>query len=95
MQRLKSINRINESAKGKQNSLREGIVSRAVPDACTVIFGATGDLTHRKLIPALYNIAAEAAPHALSRRSGAGEKAAGIGSASQSRRFTSESRLAA
>jgi glucose-6-phosphate 1-dehydrogenase len=23
-----------------------------------VIFGATGDLTHRKLIPALYNIAA-------------------------------------
>ena len=24
-----------------------------------VIFGATGDLTHRKLVPALYNIAAE------------------------------------
>ncbi|MEO5721504.1 MAG: glucose-6-phosphate dehydrogenase [Chthoniobacterales bacterium] len=42
------------------NPLREGIVSRSVPDACTiVIFGATGDLTHRKLIPALYNIAAD------------------------------------
>ncbi len=42
------------------NPLREGIVPRSVPDACTiVIFGATGDLTHRKLIPALYNIAAD------------------------------------
>lgn len=42
------------------NPLREGISSRNVPEACTVvIFGATGDLTHRKLIPALYNIAAD------------------------------------
>lgn len=33
---------------------------RAVPQPCAiVIFGATGDLTHRKLIPALYNIAAD------------------------------------
>ena len=30
------------------------------PEPCTlVIFGATGDLTHRKLIPALYNLAAD------------------------------------
>ena len=44
----------------RQNPLREGIVTRSVPDSCTiVIFGATGDLTHRKLIPALYNIAAD------------------------------------
>lgn len=44
----------------QSNPLREGIVTRNVPDACTVvIFGATGDLTHRKLIPALYNIAAD------------------------------------
>src|SRR5215218_9623752 len=42
------------------NPLREGIATRTVPEACTVvIFGATGDLTHRKLIPALYNIAAD------------------------------------
>lgn len=42
------------------NPLREGIATRSVPQACTVvIFGATGDLTHRKLIPALYNIAAD------------------------------------
>ena len=42
------------------NPLREGISVRAVPQPCTiVIFGATGDLTHRKLIPALYNLAAD------------------------------------
>src|SRR5881394_1024433 len=41
------------------NPLREGLSTRAVPQPCTmVIFGATGDLTHRKLIPALYNLAA-------------------------------------
>ena len=34
--------------------------TRAVPQPCSiVIFGATGDLTHRKLIPALYNLAAD------------------------------------
>ena len=42
------------------NPLREGLTTRAVPQACTVvIFGATGDLTMRKLVPALYNIAAD------------------------------------
>jgi len=42
------------------NPLREGLASRAMPDPCTlVIFGATGDLTHRKLVPALYNLAAD------------------------------------
>lgn len=41
------------------NPLREGLSTRAVPQPCSVvIFGATGDLTHRKLVPALYNIAA-------------------------------------
>src|SRR6266436_5104680 len=42
------------------NPLREGLVSRATPQPCSiVIFGATGDLTHRKLVPALYNLAAD------------------------------------
>src|SRR5256885_16811806 len=42
------------------NPLREGLATRTVPQACTVvIFGATGDLTMRKLIPALYNLAAD------------------------------------
>jgi len=42
------------------NPLREGLSTRAVPQPCSiVIFGATGDLTHRKLVPALYNLAAD------------------------------------
>lgn len=42
------------------NPLREGLSSRAIAEPCAlVIFGATGDLTHRKLIPALYNLAVD------------------------------------
>ncbi len=42
------------------NPFREDLVSRNLPEACSiVIFGATGDLTHRKLIPALYNLAVD------------------------------------
>ena len=38
-------------------SLRRGFKSRDIPGSCSiVIFGATGDLTHRKLVPALYNL---------------------------------------
>jgi glucose-6-phosphate 1-dehydrogenase len=44
------------------NPFRYGLSSRAIAEPCTlVIFGATGDLTHRKLIPALYNLAADGA----------------------------------
>ncbi len=50
------------------NPLREGLSSRAMPQPCAIIiFGATGDLTHRKLVPALYNLAADGAlPPAVS-----------------------------
>lgn len=42
------------------NPFREDLVTRLRPDPCTVvIFGASGDLTSRKLVPALYNLAAE------------------------------------
>ncbi len=42
------------------NPLRDGLTARRSPDPCAVvIFGATGDLTARKLIPALYNLAHE------------------------------------
>jgi glucose-6-phosphate 1-dehydrogenase len=42
------------------NPLRAGMRSaRTVEPATVVIFGATGDLTHRKLLPALYNLAVE------------------------------------
>jgi glucose-6-phosphate 1-dehydrogenase len=40
------------------NPLREGLEQERVPDAsCLVIFGASGDLAHRKLMPALYSLA--------------------------------------
>ena len=36
-----------------------GKMAQKQPDPCAfVIFGVTGDLTHRLLIPALYNLAA-------------------------------------
>jgi glucose-6-phosphate 1-dehydrogenase len=42
------------------NPLREGLRTQQAPEPCAlVIFGATGDLTHRKLVPALYNLAHE------------------------------------
>ena len=40
------------------NPLREGLDQERVPEAsCLVIFGASGDLTQRKLVPALYSLA--------------------------------------
>jgi glucose-6-phosphate 1-dehydrogenase len=42
------------------NPLRIGLRMHRTPEPCTVvIFGATGDLTHRKLVPALYNLQRE------------------------------------
>lgn len=42
------------------NPLRAYLPRTRVPDPCTVVlFGATGDLTHRKLAPALYRLAME------------------------------------
>src|SRR5260370_14721732 len=52
---------MNRAAEQPQrHPLREVLSTRAVPQPCSVvIFGATGDLTHRKLVPALYNLAAD------------------------------------
>ena len=52
----------------QSNPLRDGLNLRSIPDPCSlVIFGASGDLTHRKLVPALYNLAADGAlPQAIS-----------------------------
>jgi glucose-6-phosphate 1-dehydrogenase len=42
----------------QQNPLLEGLHVRRTPDPCAlVIFGASGDLTRRKLFPALYSLA--------------------------------------
>ncbi len=41
-----------------KNPLRVGLVEDRAGDACAVVvFGASGDLTRRKLVPALYNLA--------------------------------------
>ena len=40
------------------NPLRPGLRADSAPDPCAVvIFGGSGDLAHRKLVPALYNLA--------------------------------------
>src|SRR5947209_19746595 len=40
------------------NPLRPGLRAESPPDPCAiVVFGASGDLAHRKLLPALYNLA--------------------------------------
>jgi hypothetical protein len=39
------------------NPLRVGLrQERVIPPQCLVIFGASGDLTHRKLVPALFEL---------------------------------------
>ncbi len=51
---------MNASLSPSANPLKEGLSSRSMPRPCNVvIFGASGDLTYRKLIPALYNIEAD------------------------------------
>jgi len=44
-----------------ENPLAEGLERLPVRPTALVIFGATGDLAHRKLLPALYNLAHEGA----------------------------------
>jgi glucose-6-phosphate 1-dehydrogenase len=40
------------------NPLREGLTTTRVSDPCAIVlFGATGDLAHRKLVPALFQLA--------------------------------------
>ncbi len=42
----------------EENPLAEGLTLRRTPDPCAlVIFGASGDLAHKKLMPALYALA--------------------------------------
>src|SRR6516165_2059075 len=43
------------------NPLTAGLERLPVPPTTLVIFGATGDLARRKLLPALYNLAHEGA----------------------------------
>ena len=45
----------------QENPLIEGLERLPVRPTALIIFGATGDLAHRKLLPALYNLAHEGA----------------------------------
>jgi glucose-6-phosphate 1-dehydrogenase len=45
----------------QENPLTEGLERSPVHPTTLVIFGATGDLAHRKLLPAIYNLAHEGA----------------------------------
>jgi glucose-6-phosphate 1-dehydrogenase len=50
-----------DSLQDIENPLVEGLERVPVHPTALVIFGATGDLAHRKLLPALYNLAHEGA----------------------------------
>jgi glucose-6-phosphate 1-dehydrogenase len=52
---------VDTRARPDENPLTEGLERLPVPPTTLVIFGATGDLAHRKLLPALYNLAHEGA----------------------------------
>jgi glucose-6-phosphate 1-dehydrogenase len=49
------------TAEQQPNPLTQGLERLPVPGTTLVIFGATGDLARRKLLPALYNLAHEGA----------------------------------
>jgi glucose-6-phosphate 1-dehydrogenase len=56
-----SASAARDSLAGWENPLVEGLERLPVHPTALVIFGATGDLAHRKLLPALYNLAHEGA----------------------------------
>jgi glucose-6-phosphate 1-dehydrogenase len=51
------LNRPDDREAEEVNPLRTGLLLERVPEPCSiVIFGATGDLTGRKILPAVYNL---------------------------------------
>jgi glucose-6-phosphate 1-dehydrogenase len=55
--RLARARRRRSPALPLENPLREGLRLERMPDPCAVVlFGATGDLSHRKVLPALYQL---------------------------------------
>ena len=55
--RVARAGRRRTAPKAAANPLREGLRSERVPDpALLVLFGATGDLAHRKVVPALFQL---------------------------------------
>jgi glucose-6-phosphate 1-dehydrogenase len=59
MREIREVRQGKRAARAKpaENVLREGLRLEKVPDPCVlVLFGATGDLAHRKVIPAMYQL---------------------------------------
>ncbi len=59
MKDLRLARRGKKTSRSKplENALREGLRLERVPDpSVVVLFGATGDLAHRKVVPALYHL---------------------------------------
>ncbi len=59
MRELREARQGKRPSKSKpvENVLREGLRLERVPDPCVlVLFGATGDLAHRKVVPAMYHL---------------------------------------
>ena len=55
--RLARSGKRRPAPKAADNPLREGLRLERVPDPATfVLFGATGDLAHRKVVPALFQL---------------------------------------
>src|SRR5947209_2271278 len=52
---------VTEEQQAGENPLVKGLERLPVHPTALVIFGGTGDLAHRKLLPALYNLAHEGA----------------------------------
>ena len=52
---------VAETRQPLPNPLVEGLERQPVPPTTLTIFGATGDLAQRKLLPAIYNLAHEGA----------------------------------
>jgi len=52
---------VEQEGRQQENPLVEGLERLPVPPTTLVIFGGTGDLAHRKLLPAIYNLAHEGA----------------------------------
>ena len=57
MREAVAVSKVRTRPEGEVNPLREGLRLERVPDPCAfVLFGATGDLSHRKVVPALYQL---------------------------------------
>ena len=59
--RSRRVTADRRAARAQENPLTEGLERLPVHPTTLVIFGATGDLAKRKLLPALYNLAHEGA----------------------------------